>query len=61
MDCRLEVVLALRDGDVLAVSSASYGKKFKILIDAIIEVEECTAIVLIPPNSIWYPHRAEVE
>ena len=30
MNRRIEAVLALRDGDVLAVLSASYGKEFNM-------------------------------
>ena len=60
MDHRIEAVLASHDGEVLVFLSAGYGKK-TLRIDAIIEVEECTAIVLIPPNSILYQHGAEVE
>ena len=44
MGHRVETVLSLRDGDMLAVLSTGYGKKFNRYIDAIIEVEECTTI-----------------
>ena len=60
MDHRIEAILVLYDGDVLAVLSTGYGKKFIIWIDAIIDVKKCAAIVLIPPNSVLYQHRAEV-
>ena len=61
MDHWIEAVLALLDDDVLAALPTGYGKKFNIWIDAIIDAEECTGIVLIPPTSIFYQHRAEVE
>ena len=61
IDHHIEAALALRDSDVL-ICLPVMEKKFNILINAIIEVEECKAIyiVLIPPNNILYQHRAEV-
>ena len=61
MDHRIETVLVSHDGEVLVVLSTGYGRKFNIRIDAIIEGEECTAIILNPLNSILYQHGAEVE
>ena len=61
MDHHIEAVLALRDGDMLTILSTSCVKNFITLIGAIIEVEECSTIVLILLNCILYQHKADVE
>ena len=60
MDRRIEDVSAFRDDnvDVLVVLSTVYGKS---LINELMPLLKCTAIVLIPQNSFLYLHRTEVE